>query len=136
MASSTLTVKLPPEVLTRLRDRARRSKRSVEAEVVDLLIDAVGEGEALPPDIEEAIAAVALLDDRALRKAVKPIMTKKQANRLAELNYKAQDSGLTAAEKVEQDELLHVYDKTMLVRAAVMAELHKRGVNVAELILK
>jgi hypothetical protein len=30
--------------------------------------------------------------------------------------------------------LLHIYDKSMLVRAAVMAELHKRGVNVAELI--
>jgi plasmid stability protein len=136
MPTNTLTVKVPQELLARLRDRARQSKRTVDAEVVDLLTDAIGEEEALPADIVEAMAAVERLDDKALREALSPLMTRKQAKRFADLNRKAQDAGLTVAERREQDELLHVYDKSMLVRAAVMAELKKRGVNVAELIAK
>jgi len=90
--------------------------------------------EALPPDIAAAIERIPSLDDRALRAAMKPLITHKQAERLAELNYKAQDVGLTAAERAEQDDLVHISDKSVLVRAAVMAELHKRGVDVAKLI--
>jgi hypothetical protein len=161
MAGNPVTVTLPEPLLKEIRGRARRAKRTVEAEVIQLLNDAVGDGrngsaqgtagkkpnsrrgkraepdpveDALPPDIAEAVARVPLLDDRALREAMKPLMTPKQAKRLAELNYKAQDKGLTPAEETERDELLDVYDKSMLVRAAVMAELRKRGVEVAELI--
>jgi plasmid stability protein len=90
--------------------------------------------EALPADIAAAVERIPSLNDRALRAAMKPLMTRRQAERLAALNYKAQDEGLTAAERAEQDELLHISDKSMLVRAAAMAELHKRGVDVAKLI--
>jgi len=83
-------------------------------------------------DWENAISQVPKLDDGELRKAVKPIMTPKQSERLAELNRKAQAGGLIDAEKVEQRELLHVYDKSMVVRAAVLAELNKRGFDVSK----
>ncbi|HJZ90544.1 MAG TPA: hypothetical protein VKE40_06695 [Gemmataceae bacterium] len=187
MATQALTLELPDSLLARIRDRARRADRTVEAEVLDLLSAAVptdaappsghpespptaGKGprtrpadraasdgkrgrdgarsparpkaarskdeEALPQDIADAIARIESLDDRALREAMKPLMTARQAKRLADLNRKAQDQGLTAAERVEQSELLHIYDKSMVVRAAAMAELHKRGVDVAELIAK
>jgi hypothetical protein len=155
MPSRSLTVTLPEPLLERIRGRARRAKRTVEAEVVRLLGEAVaagGNGSAngakklqtdrpktaapeeglLPPDIEEAMARVESLDDRALRKAVKPLMTRKQADRLAELNRKAQDEGLSAADEAESDRLLHVYDKSVLVRGAAMAELKKRGVDVSD----
>jgi plasmid stability protein/uncharacterized protein YnzC (UPF0291/DUF896 family) len=161
MPTRPLTVMLPETLLKRIRSRARRSKRTVEAEIVQLLSDAIAgsdgllangapaknprvspdqpevalpEEDPLPPDIAEAVARIGTLDDRALREAMKPLMTPKQAKRLADLNYKAQDKGLTAAEKAEQSELLHVYDKSMVVRAAVMAELHKRGADIADLI--
>jgi plasmid stability protein len=170
MATRKLTVTVPDPLLARLRDRARRANRTVEAEVLDLLAAAVpadsdpartptaggrrprrshraeangaaashpaadSPDEALPPDIAAAVERVASLDDRALRAALKPLLTPRQAKRLAELNYKAQAKGLTAAERAEQDELVHMADKSMVVRAAVMAELHKRGVDVAKLI--
>jgi len=136
MSSQTLTIALPEAVVKQIRKRAKRAKRSLEAEVVGLLTNAIGSESGLPADIEKAIAGVAELDDRALRAAVKPIMTPKQSKRLAALNYKAQDEGLTAAERLERAELLHVYDKSMLVRAAALAELHKRGVDVSALIKK
>ncbi|MBO0698002.1 MAG: hypothetical protein J2P46_06395 [Zavarzinella sp.] len=90
--------------------------------------------DALPADIAAAVARAGSLDDRALREAMKPLLTPKQARRLAELNYKAQDKGLTAAERAEQSALAHLADKSKVVRAAVMAELRKRGVDVANLI--
>lgn len=161
MPANPLTVTLPEPLLKQIRSRARRAKRTVEAEVIHLLSDAIagtrrvpangtpkGNGrvnpdppaaggpgdQTLAPDIAEAVARVRSLDGQALRAAMKPLITPKQAKRLAELNYKAQATGLTDAEESERDRLLHVYDKSMVVRAAVMAELHKRGVNVAELI--
>ena len=177
MPVKPLTVAVPETLLKRIRGRARQAKRTVEAEVVKLLTDAVSADGAThgddssPPsakkkprtsladraevngsregstmqssartereyqrDWESAVAQVPQLDDRALRKAVKPLMTCRQSDRLADLNYKAQDTGLTAAEKVEQRELLHVSDKSMVVRAAVLAELHKRGVDVSEFV--
>lgn len=158
MPANSLTLTLPEPLLDRLRGRAKRSKRTVEAEVVQILSEAVsvtkngsanGPGgkksrpqrrheakladDALPPDIEEAMAEVESLDDRALREAVKPLMTKKQADRLAELNRQAQDEGLSDAEEAERDRLLHVYNKSVLVRGAALAELKKRGVDVSDL---
>jgi hypothetical protein len=161
MPAKSLTVTLPEPLLERIRGQARRSKRTVEAEVVRLLSEAIGaakngskngsadekprtkRGESadavqdeLPPDIQEAMVRIESLDDRALHKALKPIMTKRQADRLAELNRKAQDEGLSDAEEAESDQLLHVYDKSVIVRSAAMAELHKRGFDVAKLIAK
>jgi hypothetical protein len=168
MPAKPFTIAVPETLLKRIRGRARLAKRTVEAEVIQLLSDAVAqpngvenlpgkeqpgarkdnmrngkpsritqsEDEELPPDIVEAMAKIERLDTAALHKAVKPLMTTKQANRAAALNYKAQAEGLTDAEEKERDELMHVYNKSVLVRSAAFAELHKRGVNVNELIAK
>jgi hypothetical protein len=160
MPASPLTVTLPEPLLKQIRGRARRSKRSVEAEVVRLLSEAVSAGhpgsangsaappardrpavapaedEAVPADNAEAVARVRALNDRALRKAVTPLMTKRQADRLAGLNRKAQAEGLSDAEEAERDQLLHVYDKSVLVRGAALAELHKRGVDISGLVAR
>lgn len=132
MPAHTLTVSVPENLFKHIRTRAKVSKRSLEAEVLNLLTEAISDEDVLPPNIATAIAGISALDDRALLKAVKPIITTKQTKRLAELNYKAQDEGLTEAEKIEQRELLQIADTSMVVRAAVLAELHKRGVDVSE----
>ena len=134
MPAKSLTVAVPEALLKQIRTRAKQAKRTVEAEVIELLSEAISDDERLTPDVVEAMAKVEHLDDEALRNAMTPILTKKQAMRLAALNYKAQDEGLTAAEKEEQDELLRIADKSMIVSAAVLAELHKRGVDVSKLI--
>jgi plasmid stability protein len=132
MPANSLTVSVPQTLLTRIRDRAKQAKHSLEAEVVILLRDAVSADEQLPVEIELALAEIPRLDDRDLQKALKPTITKKQSERLAALTFKAQDKGLTTPERREQEELLRVADKSMLVRAAVLAELHKRGVDVSQ----
>jgi hypothetical protein len=88
----------------------------------------------LAPDIAEAVAKLDRLDDNDLRKAAVPELSLKQSKRLVALNRKAQDEGLTEDEERERDELTHVYEKSMVVRASALAELHKRGVDVSDLI--
>jgi plasmid stability protein len=90
--------------------------------------------EALPPDIAEEVSRVETLGTDGLLKAAKPAMSPRQTKRLADLNRKAQDEGLTDAEEKERDELLHLYEKAMVVRATALAELRKRGVDVSDLI--
>jgi hypothetical protein len=92
-----------------------------------------GNGE-LAPDIAEALARLDRLDTPGLREAATPLITPKQAGRLADLNRKAQDTGLSDKEEQERDRLLHVYEKAMVVRAKVLAELHKRGEDISEFV--
>jgi plasmid stability protein len=134
MPSQTLTVSVPDEVLARLRDRARQAKRTVEAEVVNLLADATSAENSLPPDIDAVVAAIGSLDGPALRVAAPSHLSKKESARLAALHHKRQKDGLTRAEDNGRRELMRRYDKAVVVRATALAELHKRGVDVAEFV--
>jgi uncharacterized protein YnzC (UPF0291/DUF896 family) len=158
MPAKTLTVAVPEPLLKELRGRARRAKRTVEAEVLKLISDAVTAGdqppangaghdrngrvivagpqedEALPADIQAAIAEVERLDEAGLRRAVADVLSTKEVRRLEALNRKAQKEGLTAAEAKQRDELSHRYEKALVVRAKALAELHKRGVDGADLL--
>jgi hypothetical protein len=88
----------------------------------------------LPADIEAAAAAVASLDDPALRAAAESRLSKKESARLGALHHRRQKDGLTRAEDKERRDLMHRYEKAMVVRATALAELHKRGVDVTEFI--
>src|SRR5262245_7482355 len=139
MRSHPLTVDVPDDLLSRLEARARKAKRSVEAEVVDLLSAAVNgahpstkkppsrptskqkdvrssDDEELPPDIAAEIARIEQLDEKSLREKAKEVLSTKEVRRLETLNRKAQNEGLTAAEEKERDELSQRYEKAMVVR--------------------
>ncbi len=90
--------------------------------------------EALPPDIAEAVAQLKGFDETKLRDAAADVLSPKEVRRLETLNRKAQNESLTVAEEEERDELSHRYEKALVVRATALAELHKRGVDVADLI--
>jgi plasmid stability protein len=158
MPAKTLTVAVPEPLLKQLRSRARRGKRTVEAELLKLIGDAVSaddetpangaghrrngrhkaagpkEDEPLTPDIESALAEIRRLDDAGVRRLAKDVLSTKEVRRLEALNRKAQKSTLTAAEEKQRAELSHSYEKALVVRSAAIAELHNRGVDVAELI--
>ena len=47
MPAKSLTVAVPDKLLKRIRGRARRAKRTVEAEVIELLTEAVSAADAV-----------------------------------------------------------------------------------------
>lgn len=133
MATQTLTLKVPDPLYARIRHRAEKANRTVEAELLDVLAAAVSGDGDLPPDLAEAIAALALLDDAALWQAARSGLDLTASSRMEELHRQRQSAGLTDGEESELRELVRRYERAMLVRARAAALLRQRGHDVSGL---
>jgi uncharacterized protein YnzC (UPF0291/DUF896 family) len=116
------------------REDNRRAERTVADEVLDVLIGAIPATEALPDDLEQAIAQLVFLDDAALWHAGRSTLASEDLERLSQLNAKRQREGLTEVEQQESALLVRQYERSMLVRAQAAALLTQRGHDVSRLI--
>ena len=130
MSSQTLTLAVPDNILARIRERARQANRTVEAEVLDVLSDAVVADDKLPSDLQSAVDALDLLDETALRRAFDSRLSAEAASELEALHFKERREGLTPVEDQRRHDLIRQYERAMLVRARAAALLHQRGCNV------
>src|SRR5437764_6699683 len=95
MIMQSLTLQVPEVLFTRLKQRAEQANRTVEAEMLDLLATAVPMAEELPADLQQAIAALELLQDEALWSAAHSRLAVEVAAELEALHLKRQREGLT-----------------------------------------
>jgi plasmid stability protein len=124
----TITVQLPGPVYKRVQQRAARAHRSVEAEIVALASDLASDtSEELSPDFAEAVEGLAVLDDEALWRAARLRVPEEASARLEQLHWKRQSLELDAQESEELARLVHLTERTMLVRAQAARLLHQRG---------
>jgi plasmid stability protein len=128
-AARTITVRLPDPVYEQVEQRAVEAHRSVEAEIVETVAAAVAP-EELSPDLLDAIEGLTVLDDKALWRAARLRVPEDVSVRVEELNWKRQSMGLEAQENEELRRLLHLLERTMLVRAQAAKLLHQRGHEV------
>jgi plasmid stability protein len=133
MTSQALTVQLPDNLYTRIKQRADQAHRSVEAELLDLLATAVPETDELPADLHQALTALESLDDEELWRAARGRLAVALAAELEALHLKRQREGLNESETQRCAELVRNYERAMLVRAQAIALLHQRGHNVSSL---
>lgn len=135
MADQTLTLRIPDDFFHRLQQRAAFRRRSVEEELLTLASTAMVEDE-IPPDILEAVAALAQLDDEGLWQTARSSkLAPAQSQEIEELNFKRQrGEALTPEEQQRLASLLHQYDKALLVRAHAVERLHERGQDVDSLL--
>jgi hypothetical protein len=131
MADQTLTLHIPGDFYQRLKQRAEFRRRSVEEELLTLATTAMVEDE-IPADILEAVAAlVGLNDDSLWETARNSKLAPAQSQEIEELNFKRQrGEGLTPEEQQRLADLLHQYDKALLVRAHAVEQLKERGRDV------
>lgn len=134
MSAESLTLQIPESLYRRLRQRADSTRRSIEAEMLEVLAAAVSEPDELPANLAEALAPLTLLDDGALWRAARSTLGEDAASRLEELHLKRQREGLTAAEAEEEAGLTRQYERAMLVRGRAAALLRERGHDVASLV--
>lgn len=134
MATRSLTIEIPEVLFDRLQQRAMRSQRSVQAEVLDALTTAVDDGDALPDDLAHELARLSLLDDPALWRTARMRLPAGAVHELESLHAKRGQAGLSPAEADRLTELLHEYDRIMLVRAQAAALLRSRGHDVQDLL--
>ncbi len=135
MNSQSVTLELPEPLYEQLQARAARRQRTVADEVLDVLTGALPATEALPDDLEQAIAQLVFLDDAALWQAGRSKMASDAAERLSELNAKRQREGLTESEQQESELLVRQYERSMLVRAQAAALLKQRGHDISSLLV-
>jgi plasmid stability protein len=134
MSVQPVTVNLPTTLYSRLRRRAEQSRRTIEAELLDVVTTAVPVADDLPADLTEAISPLALLDDAELWRAARSRLADETAAQLEDLHLKRQRDGLTPAEEQTLTGLMRQYERVMLVRAQVAALLKQRGHDVTKLL--
>jgi plasmid stability protein len=134
MTTHAVTLNVPGPLYDRVKQRAQRANRPVEAEFLDVLTAAVPASDELPPDLAEAIAPLCFLDDESLWRAARTSLTGEAAERLQELHDKKQREGLTKSEAQTVTGLVREYERAMLVRAQAAALLKQRGHDVSELL--
>jgi plasmid stability protein len=127
MPARTITLQLPGPLYEQIEHQAAEAHRSVEAELLDVVATAVPMADDLPPDLADAVLSLSLLDDDDLLQAATGRMPEPLANRLEELNWKRQATGVNELEEDEASRLLHLYERTLLVRASAAKLLKDRG---------
>ena len=137
MAVQAVTVSLPSPLYERLTRRAQRTRRTIEAELIDAvatLPDEPDEPDELPADMAEAIAALHLLFDEDLWRAAGQRLAADKAALIEELHLKRQREGLSASEIEALATLMKEYTRVMLVRSRSAALLKQRGHDVSGLL--
>jgi plasmid stability protein len=120
-------VNLPEPLYERLQQRAAEAQRTVEEELLDVVVA------ALPPDLNEALSSLPLLDDEALWHAAQSHLPAEAAAEMERLHLKRQREGLTESEDETLSILVQQYERYMLVRAQAVTLLQERGYDVAAL---
>ena len=133
MSLQTVTIRLPNMLYRKIERRARQMKRSIEDELVNVVKSALPSLDDLPSDIVDDMAQLTFLTDAELRRTATMTVRAEESERMEALLFKQQREGLTAAEQEEANQLLHRYDRTMLVRAQAMLLLTERGINISNL---
>jgi plasmid stability protein len=126
MSTQTLTIELPDGIFSRLKSRADRANRTIEAELVDVLASAIP-GEELPAYLVAEFHRLDQMDDEPLREFTRQGLAKEIADRLESLNLKNQKSGLTDIENESQSEALEAYERHLVLRARAFELLKERG---------
>lgn len=66
MTAHAVTLRLPTPLFDHFRDRAKRTRRSLEAEILDVVATAAADAEGLPSDVARDLDGLALLSDAEL----------------------------------------------------------------------
>ena len=133
MTAQPVTLNLPGALYDLLKRRAEQARRTVEAELLEVVVAAVPVADELPADLAEAVSPLALLDDESLWRAARSHLPVESAAQLESLHLKRQREGLTDAEAQTLAALVRQYERAMLVRAQAATLLKQRGHDVSGL---
>lgn len=137
MTMQTLQVNLTNDLYQQVRQRANKTNRSVEAEVIAaveaFLATKTDAQIELPLALAEELAQLPFLDDTHLWQAARQIAAPEKNERIQELVLKQQAEGLTATEQQEVQQLQQYAQRLMLIRAEAAVLLQQRGFDISTL---
>ena len=130
----TLTVQIPGALYDRLAQRAAQTQRSIEDEMLDLVVAGVATADEAERDVADIAASLALLGDDTLWQAARSRLAEGAATQLEELHLKRQREGLTPAEDDTAKALVRRYEQVVFTRAQATALLKERGYDISSLL--
>ncbi len=133
MALQTVTFSLPDVLYQQVNQRAHRMRRSIEDELVAMVIAALPATDELSADIAGDIKPLALLTEAELYEAARTTLSANESKRMQVLLLKRQREGLKAEEGEELERLVHHYNQIMLVQAQAIDLLEQSGHDISNL---
>ena len=134
MTAHAITLHLPETLYNRFRQRAKWTHRSVESEVLDAVASAASALDELPSELLEAVEALEKADDEELWHLGRQAMSREASEELESLHLKQREAGLSRDEDVRRGELIHEYERAMLIRAQAAKLLKDRGHDVSSIV--
>jgi hypothetical protein len=136
MTTDSITGHVPHPLYERLEQRALRTRRSVEEELVEALAEAISFADApLPVEVENLVDSLDAISDGSLWELARTSrLSPAAAAHLEELNLKRGREGLTGDEQRMAEALVRQYERAMLLRAEAMVRLKERGQDIAPLL--
>ena len=133
MAVQQVTIRLPESLYHQVKQRARRTQRTIEEEVAAVVAAELPGLDGLPLPIADEMEQMAFLTDHELWQAARSAMTATENRRMQALLLKRQGEGLSPEEETEAEQLAQRQERLMLIRARAAALLKQRGHDVADL---
>jgi hypothetical protein len=132
MAAHPVTLRLPAPLFSYFQNRAERARRSLEAVLLEAVATVAAEEDQ---DLSQSLADLDLLTDEELWRAARNRLSEDLRLKLEALNLKQQRETLTPAEKDTLGQLVHHYDRAVLLRAQALRLLKERGQDVSQLLI-
>lgn len=133
MTVQSITVHLPTGLYNRLKRRAERAHRSVEAEMLAAVAETLPVDEDLSPELAKAVSRLATLDDDALWQATQARFPSEKSTQLERLHLRRQAGDLSQAEVHQAAALAAELEQFMFLRAQALSLLMQRGHDVSGL---
>jgi plasmid stability protein len=127
---ATITLNLPDEQYQLLKQQAEQNNHTVEEEAYKLLNQSLPHEDA---ELEEKVAALVLLDDKALWNVAQNRLSSKVIKKSENLHFKRESEGLTQNETEQLAALVKKYDEIILLRSEAIRLLMERGKDVSSL---
>lgn len=134
MSAQAVTLHLPGSLYDQFKERAKRARRSLEAELLKAVEAAGVESETLPPQLAQAVNELPELSDEALWRVARDHLPREACRELEALNHKQQREGLSSAEEETLDRLVEAYERFLLLRAEAAGLLQERGHDISSLV--
>lgn len=134
MADQTLTLTVPDKTYQQLRQRAQQLHHSVEDEALQVVERALADESLTTEETVPTLAALALLPSDQLRRIAEREPAAESILLLRALREKRQTAGLTEAEEELARDLVHSYDRAVLIRSRALLLLHQRGEDIKALV--
>jgi hypothetical protein len=134
MNVQTLTLSVPADLYTRLKESADSSQRSIQDELLELLTSALAD-HTLARDLAETVASLSSMDDAHLYQVARSHLTPEASAELEALHLKNQREGLLAHEEQRAAELERLFDRIVLLKSQAAMLLKHRGHDVKSLVV-